>query len=81
MNTDGSNLKNLISEAPGMSASWSPDGSRIVVSAWDTVSRFTLYTMGPNGSEIEVLITAETQGTLTPQRGEPVRIDVQPIPQ
>ena len=88
MNTDGSGLKNLVSDASYTSdsptrrrevqycwrlhASWSPTGSRIAVYNQDPTARVLLYTIAPDGSEVQELITRDFAGNLIPLRGESV---------
>ena len=93
INTDGSGLKKIIGDAPytdgcfkhrlagycpHLRVSWSPDGSRIAVHNQHPGAQVVLYTMTSDGSDIEVLITREAVDTLTPRRGESVRVDVPP---
>ena len=94
LNTDGSSLKNVLNALSDASygdgcrgsrgfchlpaASWSPDGSRIAVHNSFPRARIVLYTIAPDGSDVEVLITREAVDTLTPRYGEPVRVDLPP---
>ena len=72
INVDGTGLTSFREDhgLPGGYASWSPDGSRIIV--YTLGEPLALYTMAPDGSDVRALLRRSEDGSLELGYGEPV---------